>query len=152
MSNIPEASPMPARTGWSFNLIWAALAFVVWGGWAYYVSLMLTETGGRPIVSGLTQGCGSFMITLIMVQSVTWLYHRLPHNAARLFLPALITVAATGSCLAIAHSIVATPNIAQTIAPGLGVALGFSTLVTVKLRRAEQPTESETENSDAERG
>jgi hypothetical protein len=96
------------------------------------------EGRASPLSSGLTQGVGSFLITLIMVRSVAWLYHHLPAHSSRLVLPALITVAVTGSCLATAHALVGTSNIVQTISPALSVAFLFNIYTTVKLRRGDQ--------------
>ncbi len=128
-----------ARTSRRFDLISAALAFALWGGWAYYVNTETAGDGGRasPLSSGITQGTGSFIITLIMVRAVTWLYHHLPAHPMRLVVPALVTVAVTGSCLATAHGLVGTPNIVQTIAPALSVAFAFNIYTAVKLRRVE---------------
>ncbi len=128
------------QTSRRFNLTSAVLAFALWGGWAYYVN---TETAGEgdrasPLSSGLTQGTGSFIITLIMIRAVAWLYHHLPAHPIRLVLPALITVAVTGSGLASAHALVGTPGIVQTIAPALSVAFAFNIYTTVKLRRVER--------------
>ena len=91
------------------------------------------------VTSALTQGSGSFVITLVMVRSVTALYHRLCNHPLpvqlQVLFPGIVTVAVTGSCLALAHSLVGTVNIAQTIAPALSVALGFNIYTTMKLRR-----------------
>jgi len=50
-----------------------------------------------------------------------------------MILPATITVAITGSCLATAHAIVGTPEIIPTIAPALIVAFSFNLYTTFKL-------------------
>ncbi len=139
MSRVHGVVEAPTRTSRRFNLISAALAFALWGGWAYYVNAEAVAEGGRasPLSSGLTQGTGSFLITLIMVHAVAWLCHHLPDCSMRLVLPALITVAVTGSCLAAAHALVGTRNIIQTIAPALTVAFVFNVYTAVKLRRQE---------------
>jgi hypothetical protein len=139
MSEVHLVVEVSARTSRRFNLISAAFAFALWGGWAYYVNTEAAGKGGRasPLSSGLTQGGGSFIITLIMVRAVAWLYHHLPAHPTRLVLPALITVAVTGSCLATAHGLVGTPNIVQTIAPALSVAFAFNIYTAVKLRKEE---------------
>jgi len=133
---------MPAKTSRQFNLASATMAFALWGGWAYFVNHRAADETGRssPVTSGLTQGIGSFVITLLMVRSVTWLYHRLPAKPARIVLPATATVAVTGSCLATAHALVGTPNIAQTIAPALSVAFAFNIYTAAKLRNASEIT------------
>ena len=139
MAEVHRAVKAPARTSRRFNLISAALAFALWGGWAYYVNSQTAGEGmaASPLTSGLTQGTGSFIITLILVRAVAWLYHRLPANPARLVLPGLITVAVTGSCLATAHALVGTSDIVQTIAPPLSVAFAFCVYTAFKLQRVE---------------
>jgi len=131
---------MTAKADRQFNLVSATIAFVLWGGWACYVNHQVTSETGRssPVTSGLTQGIGSFVITLLMVQAVTWLYHRLPVNQARTVLPAL---AVTGSCLATAHALVGTPNIAKTIAPALSVAFAFNVYTATRLWREDERSE-----------
>ncbi len=129
------------RTSARFNLISAGLAFGMWGGWAYYVNFAAGPDDHRasPLVSGLTQGIGSFLVTLVMVRAVSWLYYRLPRRPFRLVLPAVITVVVTGSCLAAAHAVVGTPDVVQTIAPALSVAFAFNIFAAAKLQRAARP-------------
>ena len=128
MSAESHAVDGPARTSRHFNLISAALAFAMWGGWAFHVN-----RGASPWVSGLTQGIGSFVITLMMVRAVAWLYHRLSPFPLGLVWPAVIVVAVTGTCLATAHALVGTANIAKTIAPALSVAFAFNIYTAIKL-------------------
>lgn len=138
------ATHLPARTSWQFNLISAALAFALWGGRAFFVNSRTEGAAGRSPawVSGLTQGVGSFVITLIMVRAVAWLYHRLPDHPVRLVIPAVATVAVTGSCLATAHALVGTRSIVQTITPALSVAFAFNIYTAVKLRQKDGGMES----------
>jgi hypothetical protein len=140
MAEVQQADSAPARTSRRFNLISAVLAFLLWGVWAYYVNSQPGggPTGASPLVSGLTQGTGSFVITLVLVRAVAWLYHRLPANSSRLVLPGLVTVAVTGSCLAGAHALVGTTDIPQTIAPPLSVAFAFCVYTAFKIRRVER--------------
>jgi hypothetical protein len=138
MDQARRTANLPVRTSRRFNLLSAALAFVMWGGWAYHVNSQTTGDGAAmPLTSALTQGTGSFIITLILVRAVTWLYHLLPAQRLRLVLPGLITVTITGSCLATAHALVGTPDIMRTIAPALSVAFGFCVYTAYTLRRAE---------------
>lgn len=121
------------RTSRQFNLVSAALAFLIWGGWAYYVNNDQGSSTG--LISGITQGSASFIITLAMVHTVTWLYKNIPPSPLQLFLPAIITVSITASCLYSVHSLVGTPNIAYTIAPALSVAFMFCVFTCFKLDR-----------------
>lgn len=89
------------------------------------------------MISGLTQGIASFIITLLVVYAMTTIYNRLPAGIARLILPAAITVSAIGLCLILIHSTAGTPNILLTIAPSLGVAFVFCIFTTYRLRQAE---------------
>lgn len=152
---MPEPQPpppkVPTRTSRRFNLISAGLAFTLWGAWAYYVNAGTGIDEGRasPVTSGLTQGTGSFFITMIMVRSVAWLYHRLPAHPMQLVVPALLTVLVTGSCLAIAHSQVGTANIVGTIAPALIVAFLFNVFTAFKLRRQEKDLNNKTSTREA---
>jgi hypothetical protein len=133
-----DARPADAvRTSRRINLISAALAFFLWGGWALFVARRAPAgSGASPVISGLTQGIGSFCITLMMVRSVSWLYQRLFGNVFQLILPAVITVAITGTALATAHTMVGTANIIGTIAPALTVALCFNLFTTFKVRKS----------------
>lgn len=136
----------PARTSRRFNLTSAILAFVLWSGWAYFVNGGPSTEGhsSAPMVSALTQGTGSFIITLIMVRLVSWIYHLLPVHSARIVSAALITVSITGSCLATAHAVVGTPEIVSTIAPALAVAFFFNVYTASMLRRDKiDPVETE---------
>jgi FtsH-binding integral membrane protein len=132
MSEVDQTVEVPARMSRRFSLISAALAFVLWGGWAFHVN-----RAADPWLSALTQGVGSLVITLVMVRAVACLYHRFSHLSVGLVLPAVIVVFVTGSCLAAAHTVVATANIFGTIAPALGVAFVFNIYTAAKLRRAE---------------
>lgn len=133
MSEVVPIVDLPARTtSRRFNLISAALGFVLWGGWAFHVN-----RAADPWVSGLTQGTCSFLITLVMVRAVAWLYHRLSTLPAGLVLPAVIVVSVTGSCLASAHAVVGTPNISKTIIPALSVAFIFNIYTAAKLQRMD---------------
>lgn len=124
------------RTDRGFSLVSASVGFCVWGGWAWFVNAQSPgKSNSSALTSGLTQGAGTFLITLVMVRSVTWMFHRLhPHPLATI-LPAFITVAVTGSCMLLAHQVVGTANIARTIAPALTVAFLFNLMTTWRLWR-----------------
>ena len=132
-----SSSDLPARTSAHFDLISAGLGFVVLGSWAFFLNWAEGREGASPWVSGLTQGIGSFLVTLAMVRAAAWLYHRMFHLRAGLdrLLPVVIIVLVTGTCLASAHALVGTPQIIKTISPGLGVAFVFNLFTVTKLRR-----------------
>ena len=129
-NNALENSPHTSRI---YNVLSALSAFLLWGGWAFYVNASADVTKG--LISGLTQGTASFIITLVMVQVVTWFFKHLPGNFLQLPLAALFTVTITGSCLVGIHWLVHTPHIFYTIAPALSVAFAFCWYTAYKLRK-----------------
>ncbi len=132
------------RTTSLYNLASAIAAFVMWGGWAFFVNSRETDSSG--IVSGIAQGTASFTITLLMVRAITFLYHTFNHPILKLLLPALLTVSVTSTCLVLIHLAVGTPHIISTIAPALSVAFAFCLFTTFKLNRINQ---TETQNQEA---
>ena len=132
-----SSSNLPARTSVHFDLISATLGFLLFGSWAFFVNWAGGREGASPWASGLTQGVGSFLITLVMVRAAAWLYHRMSHLRAGLdrLVPVVIIVLGTGTCLASAHALVGTPQILTTISPGLGVAFVFNLFTVTKLRQ-----------------
>lgn len=127
--NTSENSP---RTSRFFNVLSALSAFLLWGGWAYYINGRADPS--KSLISGFTQGTASFIITLVMVHLVTWFFKHLPNNFLQLPLAAILTVTITGSCLVGIHWLVHTPHIFYTIAPALSVAFAFCWYTAYKLR------------------
>lgn len=124
-----------------YNIVSALFAFVVWGGWAYIVNRH--APGHMPYLSAATQGTCSLIITLFIVRAVRWVYVRLPVGRLRLLVPAVLTIAITGSLLATAHVLAGTQAVAATIALPLTVAFGFAVYTTIHIDRQrvkEQPT------------
>ena len=129
-NNASENSP---RTSRIYNVLSALSAFLLWGGWAFYVNGGADAVKG--LTSGLTQGTASFIITLVMVRVVTWFFKHLPGNFLQLPLAAFLTVTITGSCLVGIHWLMHTPHIFNTIAPALSVAFAFCWYTAYKLRK-----------------
>ncbi len=124
-----------ARTGKAFNAVSAFLAFILWGGWAYFVNGSQSFRTG--VVSGLAQGTASGLITLFMIRAVACCFNRLTVSLFQSILPAVLTVSFTGSCLLCLHYIIGTPHIVVTIAPALSVAFVFCLFTTLKLKQKE---------------
>jgi hypothetical protein len=121
----------------AFKLISALAAFVLWGGWAYYIN------GGNANPASLkaagVQGSASFVITLLMVRAVTWLHGRLSSGTLQVWLPSVITLSGTGSLLIAAHWLAGTPQILPTIAPALLVGGLFCLFTSHTLLQQESP-------------
>lgn len=119
----------------------AGLAFIIWGSWGYFINSQASDPqAAAPLISGLIQGTGSSLVTLVMLKSVTWLYHWLAPHPLRLVLPAVITTTVTVSGMTVAHLIVGTSNLLATMAPGMVVAFCFNLATAFGLSRSEQQT------------
>ncbi len=127
-------STEPVITDQSYSLISAVTAFLLWGGWAYYLSYDKSVGFTSGIASGLTQGIASFTITLFIVKAVDWLFKQMPQSLLGVLLSAITTVSFTGSCLYLAHYLVGTQNIILTIIFPLSVAFAFSLLTAYRLK------------------
>jgi len=116
----------------SYTLASAIMAFVLWGGWAYFVNEQSLPSSG--FAAGLTQGLASGLMTLIMVRAISVLIRNLPVNSIAVILPAFIIVTISSTGLILLHTLSGTPNILSTIAPVISVAFGFCVVTTIKLR------------------
>lgn len=127
-----------ARTGKLFNYASAFGAFLLWGGWAYYVNGPGTPAG---ILSGVTQGTFSFLMTLVLVYLVAYLRGYFSTSGARLLLPPLLTVTATTGLLVLVHLSVHTPQLLATVVPAATIALVFTFVTSYKLHQAGENNE-----------
>lgn len=123
-----------ARTGSAFNLLSAFGAFLLWGGWAWYVNGPGSAAG---LLSGVTQGAFSFCMTLVLVYLVTHMRGYFATDSARLLLPPVLTVCATTALLVLIHWAISTPRLLATILPTVSVALLFSLFTSFRLHRIE---------------
>jgi len=125
------------KTSKYFTYISALLAFILWGGWAYYVN---DEFGSKSrILSSITQGTFSFIITLLMTKLIAYQYNIYPGKLFKIIFPPVITVSATGTLLVLIHIKVGTNSIFKTVYPALTVSLifGFFTVYKLHLESAK---------------
>jgi hypothetical protein len=123
------------RTSGLYKLVSALAAFLLWGGWAWYVNGADGEW--HTLLTALAQGTSSFLITLVLVALVTRLYHAFEHPLARLWLPSLVTVALSVSMLFLVHLWVGTGQILYTILPPSTVAFLFCLFTTIKIQKSD---------------
>lgn len=123
------------RTSGAYKFGSALSAFILWGGWAWYINGANNEW--HTFVTALAQGLSSFFITLALVAVVTRLYHIFEHPLARLWLPALVTVALSVSLLLLVHLWVGTGELLFTIFPPSTVAFLFCLFTTFKIHKTE---------------
>lgn len=79
-----------AETTKLFKLVSGFLAFVLWGGWAFYVNG--DDSLAIKTKSALAQGTASFIITLIMVRIVTFFYNSFNGRVKQILLYAILTL------------------------------------------------------------
>jgi len=120
------------KTSRLYDWVSALLAFICWGGWAFYVNRPAGLATG--LTSGLAQGTVSMLMTFVMIQTVTGISRRLTSRYLQLTLPTLITVGSAAALLVLVHSLVGTPNIFWTILPGLSGAVPFCFYTSYKLQ------------------
>ncbi len=115
------------------RLLAAALAFVLWGGWA----LLANGSAGHreALFAGLLQGCASAIITLLMAVCANALFVRLPGPVLRIALPPLLIVSVSFSALWLAHTANNTPALWTTILPPSGLAFAYCLYLTISLAR-----------------
>ncbi|OTG80734.1 hypothetical protein [Acinetobacter sp. ANC 4648] len=120
------------KTSRRYNLISACFAFLLWGGWTFYIN---TQQGSlkHGIISGLTQGICSFVITLFMTFIIDKQFNYFKNLKIKLFLPPILTVLFTGSFLILVHHLIGTPSILYTLTPVLTVAFLFAIFTNFKL-------------------
>lgn len=112
----------------------------MWGGWAIYINdYMGLQT---QLISGITQGTASFIITLVIVTLVTKIFNFLPDNNLRFIFSPLLTVCITGTSLVTVHFLVGTPEIIATVTPALCVAFVFSVFTVFKLKNNKKLRET----------
>ena len=136
MKDVEQTDNQKIQTSPLFNFLSALLAFLLWGGWAFYVNGQTSVTVGST--AAITQGTASAVITLFMVRAVTWLYKILPKTFFQMILPGFLTVCFTGSCLTGIHYLAGTPEIFYTVSPALTVAFLFNVFTTFKLIKLDR--------------
>lgn len=111
----------------------AALAFVLWGGWA----VLANQSVGiaQAVLAGALQGTASAVITLIMAALATRLYHRFHHPLIKVLAPPCLIVSVSSSLLYLIHSLGQTPNLWLTIIPPSSLALAFCLYLTLRLAK-----------------
>jgi len=121
-----------AKTSRLYDWGAALLAFVVWGGWAFYVNQPAGLTVG--VTSGTAQGTVSMLMTLVMIKAVTFIFRCMRNRLLQLTLPTILTVGAAAGFLIGVHSQVGTPNIFWTILPSLSMAVPFCVYTSYRLQ------------------
>ncbi len=116
------------------SVVLGLLAFVLYGGWALYSNL---EYGGWiASVAGITQGGMSFLITTLLSSLMMYLFEK-GRTVVEKFLYAVIgtnVITLPGMCLA--HYMVGTPNIVQTILPSAIIGFFFTLFYTTARLKA----------------
>ncbi len=120
-------------TAKKYNYISAFLAFLLWSAWAFFINI----DSENVIISALSQGVASFIITLIMIKLLVYFYKMFPKGDWYFILPSLVTVGVTSSFVVFIHFMVHTKNIFYTVLPTVIIALLFALYTTKKIIEEE---------------
>jgi len=124
------------QTSKKYNYLSAFAAFFLWGSWAFFINNDGASHTG--VISAMTQGSYSFIITLLMTRFLTFQFNRFSEGIFRIVLPPVITVCITGTILIYIHKMAGTPSILFTVSPALTVALFYSFYTVYKLHLESQ--------------
>ena len=124
------------HTSKKYNFLSASLAFLIWGSWAFFINDDGVSHSG--VVSAITQGSYSFIITLLMTHFITFQFNRISNGIYQIIVPPVITVSISGTILIYIHKMAGTPSILFTVSPALTVALLFSFYTVYKLHLESQ--------------
>lgn len=113
------------QTSIPYRYLSAFLAFLLLGGWAFYIN----DHGDShtEIIPGIILGSCSFIITLIMTHFISFQFNKFSSGILRIVLPPVITVNITGSMLILWQGHI------QFCLPPLIVALLFNFYTVYKL-------------------
>lgn len=109
----------------------ALAALLLWGSWAFWVNR--EASWELRLLSSAAQAAASFVITLLMANSVAFFYKIFRHNYSKLIAPPLLTSLLTGSCLVAMHTLIGTQQVLHTVAPALSVGLLFCAAASWRL-------------------
>ena len=115
------------------DLPFALVAFVMWGGWTFYVN---AQAGyWTAFISACAQGLFSMLMTFLMGYLTVFFFVRLSYPLAQLLMPATLILIMSCTCLAVLHWLIGTSEIVLTIMPALIVGFLFCLFKTIQLKR-----------------
>lgn len=117
-----------------FKYISSLLAFIIWSIWAYFVNLQ----SDHVLISSMTQGVYSAVVTLFMISLIQYFYNLLPKNRIYFILPSIFTVTITTILIVCIHLLINTYDVFYTVLPTIFVAFLFSLYTTKQLTKKEQ--------------
>jgi hypothetical protein len=122
------------------SLLAAATGFVFYGGWAYYINYSYSHQAALKAL--FTQGCYSFILTLIMTYTMERLFGLSEHTGVRFLLTFVVTSLLLYSTSWGINVWSGTPEILLTILPGAIIGTCYTLLYTLtlfKLQSLEHP-------------
>ncbi len=127
-----------------YKYLSAFFAFLLWGGWAFYINHNAINHSG--LISGIVQGCCSFVITLIITHFIVIQFNWFTNNIAKIILPPVITISFTSFFLVLIHSLAGTPSILYTVLPAISIAFLFAFFTVYKLHKTSQLQDKSDDN------
>lgn len=117
-----------------FKYISSLLAFIIWSIWTYFVNLQ----SDHVLISSMTQGVYSAVVTLFMISLIQYFYNLLPKNGIYFILPSIFTVTIATILIVFIHLLINTYDVFYTVLPTIFVAFLFSLYTTKQLTKKEQ--------------
>ncbi|XOB61086.1 hypothetical protein ACMC56_10770 [Campylobacterota bacterium DY0563] len=117
-----------------FKYISSLLAFLIWFIWTYFVNLQSEHV----LISSMTQGVYSAVVTLFMIYLIQYFCNLLPNNGIYFILPSIFTVTITTILIVFIHLLINTYDVFYTVLPTIFVAFLFSLYTTKQLTKKEQ--------------
>lgn len=123
-------------------IVAALLAFVIYGCWAYYAN---HEHGiDKALPAGIAQGAYAFFSTLIVGEMAKRLCLKLGMNIKSIVISFALTFVVMLLIPLIIHSALKTPDIMETILPGLIWGSGYILAILISLYITDKKSKSKT--------
>ena len=103
----------------------ALFAFIIWGGWAFFIN--------QKITAALVQGTSSFIFTTLIVSLVNYLFTKFNNKYYKMIMPAIISTSIIAIILITAHNLAQTSQILKTISLPLTAGFIFCLVTTFRL-------------------
>ncbi|MCM8536791.1 MAG: hypothetical protein NE334_12710 [Lentisphaeraceae bacterium] len=116
----------------TFRNLSSAIAAITWGLWTYYAN---RNTAPSPIISSVAQATLSFVMTMLSVETLSFLQNNFTNYKSKILTPSLMLLGSSFLISISIHSILKTENIITTILPNLLVGFIFSLITCSHLNK-----------------
>ena len=126
---------------WIRSLLSSIAAFVIYGGWAYFVNRSHDESLAQMI--GVVQGGYSFGLTFVMTLVTEWLYQKFSNQTHQVRYVMVTVCTALFIMPVTIHWMIGTPEILMTILPGFVIGSIYTWVYVLGLSKVVLETTAE---------